>query len=72
MPLTQSLATAFTMCIFAFAPFAHLNILLTGSSFAREGGFVDFKRYRRDETDVGWYTVSYREGDEISWKEGVG
>lgn len=49
-----------------------LSLLLGRFRLSRQSTLVHFQSDGRDESNVGWNSISYGEGDEISWDEGVG
>ena len=71
MSLAQSLPTTFTVRVLPLTPITHLDILLTWPSFSGQGRFINLERYRGDQSDIGWYTISDGERDEVTWEKGV-
>ena len=72
MPLPQSLATPFTMCVLALPKDTYVRVLPRGPSLASKGGLVDLEGDGVDESDVRGDTVADGKGDEVARQEGIG
>lgn len=59
------------MRIFPFTPLTYLNVLLTWPRLTRQCRFVNLEGNRGNQADIGWYTVSNGECDQVARKQSI-